>query len=259
MKQRERLGPARNLSELASDSTLFLLIHSNFADILREMEELRSEVAVAGQPMKCSVLMEESRILTICDIVRGLSPPATAVLLFNVLAGKTIEIISSRREISRQIASALSIILPNNKRRDSTYFANVILSSSSRSTDFNHSLTVDASEKSNFQFSCRLCNSSKKGVDSYNNDASSKLGSCVECASAGSSLSVGRLLKILSCRDLNPCTLHTRILTTVEGILNTAKIWSKNRTDNERKIFLRKLNFAPSDAEILNFFRMFLV
>jgi len=254
-KQREGLGPARNLSELASDPNLFHLIHTHFADALCLIEELRSEIAVVGQPMKSSLSMDEARILTLCDIVKSLPQPATSVLLFNVLAGQTIEISSSRRELSRHIASALSIILPNNPKRDSTYFANVVLSSVCQSNHFKYSLNVDYGSHS---FTCKSCNGFDFDAHCESNNLASNTDLCKNCKSAGSSLAVGRLLRILSSQDLSPCTLHTRILSTVEGILHTAKIWSKNRTDHERKVFLRKFNLIQSDSAILNFFKMFI-
>lgn len=256
-RQGERSEPTRNLSELASDPTLFLLIHQHFSGILHAMENGRGEAAVAGQPVKSSLGLDESRIFPLLDIFSGLTAGERRALLYVLLAGRPLEIRSPARESGRRIAHALSLVLPNNRARDATYFANVVITSTDGG-EVNNSLVLDPGNGAKFAFRSQVC--SCRG-DSSCSESSCRLrttSSCAQCQQADSSVAVGRLLSVVSCSELNSCTVHTRILSTVQGILYHAKVWARLRPGTEKKNFLWKLGFGAGDGEILNFFQMFL-
>ena len=199
-----------------------------------------TENAVVGQPVKLSPVLEESRIFSFLNIINGLTPGAGRLLLFSILAGRTLEIRSSNRELGRRTADALSLVLPNNKTRDFTYFANVVLTSSD-DNGFHQTLTVKTPGSFSFKsVSCRC---------------SENPGNCSDCTSVGGSMAVGRLFNIVKCCELNSCTVHTSILAAVEGILVYAKIWKRIKSGADKRTFLRRLGFGFSDAEILNFFQ----
>lgn len=180
-------------------------------------------------------------------IVASFQGPTAKVLLYTLLAGRALQISSCGRDTGRQVADALSSFLPNNKNRDSTYFANVVLSASENS-EFNYTLTVrGAPVAPTYHFHSRLC-TCHGAADSC----------CTDCSYAGSSTAVGQLHTILCCPYLKSEVVHTKVLAVVQGILHHANIWSKLKHGADKRTFISRMGFAASDAQILNFFQMFL-
>lgn len=244
LKRGENNEPGRNLSELAAEHSIFLTIHNKFATIISCLESWRGETAMTGQPVKSSFVMNQARILLFASVFEGLPVNSAKCLLYCLLAGQTVGISCSSRDLGRQVADSLALLLPNNKDRDSTYFVNVVvLTDKSDEHTFSNTLSVvREASRPQYTFSSNIC----------------CCGSCRECRPVGSSLAVNKLLSVISCRRLDTCTLHTKILTIVEGILQHSKIWAKMKTGSDKRNFLRKLEFNANDANILNFFQMFL-
>ncbi len=193
--------------------------------------------------MKVSPVLEETRILSFLNIINGLEPSAGRLLIFSLLAGRTLEIRSSTREVGRRIADALSLILPNNKTRDVTYFANVVLTRT-EGNGFNQTLEVN--NQGCFSFTSIRCKCEEN------------VGNCSECSTVSNSTAVQRMINVAKCCELNSCTVHTSILAAVEGILAHAKVWKRIGSGADKRTFLRRLGFGFSDAEILNFFQIFI-
>jgi len=264
--------PLSNLSQLTGDPTLFLLLHKHFASLLRELETGRSDTPLSGQPIRSSVELYEARILLFMNIFLSFPAVESKVLLYCLLAGRALEISCPVRFAARQVADALITILPNNRRRDATYFANVILCTSG-SDQFDYTLNVSsdcAGCVHDFSFDNKCCTCSV-GNCSPTAAAQSKMDSgdgarkttvssnyCKDCSIASSSVAVGRLFNIIGSCGLNIGARHTKIVSFVEDIVNHSKIWAKLKSGQAKKMFLAKLGFALSDAKILNFFQMFL-
>jgi len=240
LKRGENNEPGRNLSELAAEHSIFLTIHKKFGTIISCLESWRGETAVTGQPVKSSLVINQPRILLFASIFEALSVNSAKCLLYCLLAGQTLGISCLSRDLGRQVADSLALVLPNNKDR---YFVNVVLTDKSDEHTFSNTLSVirDASWPQ-YKFSSNIC----------------CCGSCRECRPVGNSLAVNKLLSVISCRSLNSCTLHTKVLTIVEGILLHSKIWAKLKSGSDKRNFLRRLQFNAKDANIFNFFQMFL-
>lgn len=269
-----RNEPSRNLTQLASDPSVFRLLHKQFSSLLRQLERQWVDTPLSGQPVKGCVEFHESRILLLTEILQNVPTCCAKVLMYCLLAGLALEIRCKARRAARLVADALSIVLPNNKSRDATYFANVILSESSVATsevDYTLEVTLNgrrcgARPGFNYSFRSRKCTCG--GAGDGHPDTSRRVEQlqaaggaadiCNDCSVASCSVAVGRLVSIISSSSLNTATLHTKIFAVVEAILNDAKAWAKLKSGPVRRTFISKLGLAVSDAPILTFFQMFL-
>jgi len=284
-KSNETIGPQRpnpnsqsfnNLKQLTSDPSIFLCLHQKFSIILTSIASGKTEAAVIGSPVQCTLSLDESRIELLVKISSGLCKCQCKNLFYNLLSGSGLEIRSLDRESGRKVADALAVILPNNKKNDSIYFANVVLSqimtenvnkqTRENSQNFadtkrltTHSLVINNLTMSSFSFydekQC-LCLASE-----YLQSDRSKQHSCCTCSSCDSATSsrlVTNFIHLLYRTDLSTTILHTKLLSIVEAILNKAKIWTKLKSAYEEIKCLKQFGLDASDASILSFFKLFI-
>ena len=226
------------MSELAADPNLFLLVHQHLATILHQLEARTTDQAVTGQPLKNSVPFDEARIALFREIFSQFEPGPSRLLLSRILAGRGLTVTGERRELCRRAAHALALLLPANTRG---------LSFSSDAA-CKYQLLIKAADglRASYSFSGPSC--------SCRDREAAGSGGCPECSNAWSSSVVGTIVSILASTDMNSCTVHSRLLATVEGTLHNATIWSKLRSDSDKKSFLRKFGLGQGDEDILNFF-----
>ena len=287
-KSNETIGPQRsnpnsqpfnNLKQLTSDPSIFLRLHQKFCSILTSIATGKTEAAVIGTPVQCTLSLDEPRIELLAKILSGLCRCRCGSLFYNLLSGSGLEIRSPDRETGRKVADALAVILPNNKKNDSVYFANVVImtevvkkETSEKSQNCEsvkrlapHSLVINDLNMSSFSFyddkQC-LCLASEN-LQSGTHEAAERpeqhsCCTCSSCDTATSSRLVSKFIHLLYRTDLSTTILHTKILTIVEAILNKAKIWAKLKSAYEERKCLNQFGLDASDASILSFFKLFL-
>eukprot|EP00088_Acartia_fossae_P016880 TRINITY_DN1950_c0_g1_i1.p1 TRINITY_DN1950_c0_g1~~TRINITY_DN1950_c0_g1_i1.p1 ORF type:complete len:511 (-),score=65.52 TRINITY_DN1950_c0_g1_i1:445-1977(-) len=253
-----------NLEHLTGDKSIFLRLHQKFSSLLARLAISKTEFAVIGAPVQCTLAFNESRILLLVKLVSSLSRRHSGVMLYNMLTGQGLEISCMSdnssstdsgcfRQTNRMVADALASLLPNNKRDESVYFANVLLTSSSSSTNttlattgiLQHSLIVQDSKCSSFTFIDSKCS------------CKNEVNMCSNCYTPTSSRIVIKFLQLLYESTLNTTILHTKLVTLVEGTLNQAKVWTKLKSQYEEKKFLKQFGHHDSDAKVLSFFTYF--
>ena len=127
-----------NLEHLTGDKTIFIRLHQKFTSLLARLATSKTEFAVIGAPVQCTLAFNESRIMLLVKLVSSLSRRHSGVMLYNLLTGQGLEIscladnnsstdIGYSRQTNRIVADALASLLPNNKRAEPVYFANVLL------------------------------------------------------------------------------------------------------------------------------------
>ena len=232
------------------------------------LESWRGEQAVTGQPVKTSLVIDQQRILLLTTIFNDLPPPTGKWLLTCLLAGHAVGIKcrvtaavgGTPREIGRRVAECLALVLPNNKERDAKIFANIVLAGSTDGAAL--PAACDDADNSSVVFPNQLTITSQPGssrlVFSFNSSQVCLCGECRKCRTHVTSASVNKMARLVTCPGLQSFALHAKILTIVEGILQKARLWPKLGTVGERKTFLRGLELNASDANILDFFQLFL-
>ena len=255
-----------NLEHLTGDKTIFIRLHQKFTSLLARLATSKTEFAVIGAPVQCTLAFNESRIMLLVKLVSSLSRRHSGVMLYNLLTGQGLEIsclsdnssstdIGYSRQTNRIVADALASLLPNNKRAEPVYFANVLLTSSTSkcctSTApttagiLQHSLIVQDSNCSSFTFIDSKCS------------CKNEVNMCSNCDTPTSSRIVMKFLQLLYESTLNTTILHTKLVTLVEGTLNQAKVWTKLKSQYEERKFLKQFGHHDSDAKVLAFFTYF--
>lgn len=234
-----------NLKQLTSDPTIFLRLHQKFSALLTRLGSSKTEAAVIGSPVQCTLTFDEARIELLVKILSSMTREQCGVLLHNLLSGKGLEIQSPDRRSGRKVADALASVLPNNKKAEAVYFANVVLSLSSPEKDVDatdgcnklirHSLVVKDPSMSSFHFldaeQCKCCctatttNNARECTTTATTSTSHTRRVCSYWDTVTSSRIVMKLLQLLHRTDLSTPIIHTKLLTIVETNLNKAKIW----------------------------------
>ena len=250
-RKRSSIGGQRNLIEIVRDPTIYEKVHSKFVEILQTLENGLKEKVFSGQSMKSSVIFPKASMDSVLDIKSQLGLASFRILLHHILSGKTLQIISNERQISRQVGDSLCMFLPNNLTRSQVYFANIILTGHDSVEDLPSltSLTIrsEAGEVS-YGLSSQLC----KCNDNYRQLFSS----CKYCKSMSESTIISKLCKKLTICDMPRTVQEMTLRTFGESILSQARVFSK-LGNQQKNSFLRQNNFTAIDAEILIFFKMF--
>ena len=183
------------------------------------------------------------------------------IILHHVLSGKTLQIRSRDREMSRHVGDSLCLLLPNNLASNPVYFANLILT------------TNDLAEEISSPTELRVTKSPKpgpgQGVDDHYQSYSvtSELcqcpdtqvfSSCKYCKHINESTIITKLCKKLkNCAKIVPTTVQEMTIRSFgESILLQARVFSK-LGNQQKTLFLRQNNFTATDAEIFIFFNLF--
>ena len=250
-RKRSSIGGQRNLIEIVRDPTIYEKVHRKFVEILQTLENGLKEKVFSGQSMKSSVIFPKASMDSVLDIKSQLGLASFRILLHHILSGKTLQIRSNERQISRQVGDSLCMFLPNNLTRSQVYFANIILTGQDSVEDLPSltSLTIrsEAGEVSYGLFS-QLC----KCNDNYRQLFSS----CKYCKSMSESTIISKLCKKLTICDIPRTVQEMTLRTFGESILSQARVFSKLGSQ-QKNSFLRQNNFTAIDAEILIFFKMF--
>jgi len=242
-RRRGSAKAARNLKDLTMDPNVYETIHGQFVTILTSFEKRLKEKVLSGQPMKSSVIFPKAPLETLLKILTQIGLPNFKILLYHLLSGKTLQIKSKLRHLSRKVGDSLCILLPNNLSRNPSYFANLVLASTEME-DITPQLKVGLEDSSQSQFVFKSC-SCQRGV------------TCISCQHVISSSFVAKFCKIFNNLKIPKTIQEMSIRSFGEMILLQARVFMKLKNKSEKKIFLTKNGFTASDEEILNFFKMF--
>lgn len=240
-QRRDSIRTARSLTELTMDSKIYERIHAKFTTVLSSLEKHLKEKVLTGQPMKTSVIYPKASLETILRISQHIGVHQFRTLLYHLLGGKTIQIKSKFRHLSRQIGDTLCLLLPNNLTRNPFCFANLVLANPDME-DILPQLSVHLGGNSEVNFTFHSCSSARDL-------------SC--CPKVISSNIVMKFCKLFSNQKIPKTIQEMSIRSFVEMVLLQARVFMKLSTSTDRRIFLGKNGFTANDEEILTFFQMF--
>ena len=249
----------RNLRDIVGDQNIFKIIHQQFVAILQSLEKVLKEKVLSGQVMKSSVTFHKPSLNTILDMKQQLGSFGFKILLHHILSGKTLQIKSRERNISRQIGDSLCLFLPNNLSRNQIYFANLILTSNDLVDDLPTTAQLDISsnitevegavdENLTYSISSPNC-ACFDGLEAI-------FSSCKYCRNLNESTIIARFCKILKSCEIPKTVQEMSIRTFGEMILLQSRVYSK-LAQHQRKDFLFKNKYTAIDAEIFVFFKYF--
>ena len=249
----------RNLRDIVGDQNIFKIIHQQFVAMLQSMEKVLKEKVLSGQVMKSSVTFHKPSLNTILDMKQQLGSVGFKILLHHILSGKTLQIKSRERNISRQIGDSLCLFLPNNLSRNQIYFANLILTSNDLVDDLpttaqleisSNITEVEGAADENLTYSISSPNCACfDGLEAI-------FSSCKYCRNLNESTIVARFCKILKSCEIPKTVQEMSIRTFGEMILLQSRVYSK-LAQHQRKDFLFKNKYTAIDAEIFVFFKYF--
>lgn len=249
----------RNLRDIVGDQNIFQKIHKQFVTMLQSLEKVLKEKVLSGQVMKSSVTFHKPSLNTILDMKQQLGSFGFKILLHHILSGKTLQIKSRERHISRQIGDSLCIFLPNNLYRSQTYFANLILTSNdlvdnlptTAQLEFTSKITeVEDATDENLTYSLSSPNCAcYDGLESV-------FSCCKYCRNLNESTLISRFTKILQSCEIPKTVQEMSIRTFGEMILLQSRVYSK-LAQHQRKNFLSRNKYTAIDAEIFVFFKYF--
>jgi len=242
-RKRESTKAARNLKDLTMDSNIFEKIHGQFVAILTSLEKRLKEKVLSGQPMKSSVIFPKASLETILTILYHIGLPNFKILLDHLLSGKTLQIKSKLRQLSRRVGESLCMLLPNNLSRNPSYFANLVVATGDMENIFPQ-LAVGSDESSESQFVFKSCGCDRGML-------------CTRCPHVMPSNFVAKFCKLFSNPKIPKTIQEMSIRTFGETILLQSRVYMKLKTQSEKKLFLNKNGFTALDEQILNFFKLF--
>lgn len=258
IRKRDAAAAARNLSQLAGDPAIFLLIHKHMARLLTLVEKLLREEVVAGQPLVLPLQLQEGRTQLFQLLCRKLPPLACRLLLFGLLSGRLLHLCGDRREEVRQ---SLGLVLPRPQSLSSgdptrTPWATLSVKVMESLRLSNRSPLAGVSEgpllvgdlEADLACPTCWCGSAAKTVTA----------TCLACSASGSSALVARWMRIVRSEQLSIPARHMRIVTTVAETVVHAKAWARLKPGADQKNFLNPLGFAKSDAEIFDLYKTLL-
>lgn len=251
----------RNLRDIVGDQNIFQKIHKQFTVMLQSLEKVLKEKVLSGQVMKSSVTFHKPSLNTILDMKQQLGGFGFKILLHHILSGKTLQIKSRERNISRQIGDSLCLFLPNNLSRNQIYFANLILTGNDLVDDLpttaqleiSSNITegeADTADDENLTYSLSSPNCACfAGLEAI-------FSSCKYCRNLNESTIIARFCKILKSCEVPKTVQEMSIRTFGEMILLQSRVYSK-LAQHQRKDFLSKNKYTAIDAEIFVFFKYF--
>jgi len=242
-RRRGSTKAARNLKDLTMDPNIYETIHGQFVRILTSLEKSLKEKVLSGQPMKSSVIFPKASLETLLKILSQIGLPNFKILLDHLLSGKTLQIKSKLRQLSRRVAESLCMLLPNNLSRNPSYFANLVLATSDMDNIYPQ-LKVGLEQSPESQFVFKSC-SCHRGL------------TCLSCPHVMPSNFVAKFCKIFSNLKIPKTIQEMSIRSFGEMILLQSRVYMKLKTQSEKKLFLNKNGFTALDEEILNFFKLF--
>merc|ERR1712183_1230359 len=216
----------------------------------------------SGQRMKSSVIFPKASMNSVLSIKHEVGLGKFKIILHHVLSGKTLQIRSRDREMSRHVGDSLCMFLPNNLASNQVCFANLILTT--------NELADDISSPTQLTVVTRRPKSGPTGVDDPHHQSysvtselcqcrdTSLFSSCKYCKHINEPTIITKLCKKLkNCANIAPTTVQEMTIRSFgESILLQARVFSK-LGNPERTLFLRQNNFTASDAEIFLFFSLF--
>ena len=259
LRRRGSMNAMRNLKDVVGDVGIYENIHKKFVVILQSLERVLKEKVLSGQVMKSSVIFEKASLDIIVDIKSQLGAQNFKILLYHILSGKTLQIKSQQRYISRKIGDSLCLFLPNNLTRNQSCFANFILTTNDVVDNLPSTTQLDITCEGNdcnlesgTKMTFSLVSDSCQCFDSYNTVFSC----CKTCKNLNNSTIITKLCKILKNCNLPKTVKEMTLRTHGETILLQSRVFSK-LAHNQKCDFLLQNNFTAIDAEILSFFKFF--
>ena len=258
--RRRSMAALRNLREIVGDENIYETVHKQFVVLLQSLQKVLKEKVLSGQVMKSSVTFPKASLDTIIQMKSKLGGQDFRILLHHILSGKTLQVKSEERSLSRKIGDSLCMFLPNNLALNTFYFANLILTHGDLDGDIDllpnaAQLEVqdnlDPTQPDSLSF--QLTSSSCKCFDSLG----TVFASCKYCKSLSESSIVTKYCKILKRCDIPRVVTEMSLRTFCESILIQARVYSK-LAQTQKGDFLLQNNHTAIDAEIFKFFKYFL-
>jgi len=258
--RRRSMAALRNLREIVGDENIYKTVHKQFVMLLQSLQKVLKEKVLSGQVMKSSVTFTKASLDTVIQMKNKLGVQHFKILLHYILSGKTLQVKSEERSLSRKIGDSLCMFLPNNLALNTFYFANLILTHSDLDGDVDllpnaAQLEVqdnlDPTQPGSLSF--QLTSGSCKCFDSLG----TVFASCKYCKSISESSIVTKYCKILKRCDIPRVVTEMSLRKFCESILNQARVYSK-LAQAQRGDFLLQNNHTAVDAEIFKFFKYFL-
>ena len=250
-RMRDSDSGQRNLKDIVGDQSIYEKVHRKFVEIIQTTEHSMKEKVFGGQLMKSSVIFPKGSLDSVLKIKSQLGLLSFKMLLHHILSGKTLQVRSNDRQISRQVGDSLCMFLPNNLSRNQVYFANIILRSRDSVEDLPSmsELTIMNEEgELRYSLSLEMCRCHETYLALFSN--------CKYCTNINESAIIANLCKKLKMCEMPKTVREMTIRSFGETVLLHAKVFS--RLGNQQKnSFLRQNNFTAIDAEILFFFNMF--
>ena len=253
------MAALRNLREIVGDENIYETVHKQFVVLLQSLQKVLKEKVLSGQVMKSSVTFPKASLDTIIQMKSKLGKDFK-IILHHILSGKTLQVKSEERSLSRKIGDSLCMFLPNNLALNTFYFANLILTHGDLDGDIDLLANaaqlevqdnLDPTEPDSLSF--QLTSSSCKCFDSLG----TVFASCKYCKSLSESSIVTKYCKILKRCDIPRVVTEMSIRTFCESILIQARVYSK-LAQTQKGDFLLQNNHTAIDAEIFKFFKYFL-
>jgi len=248
--KRDSLSSQRNLKEIVGDQSIYEKVHRKFVEIIQTTEHSLEEKVFSGQLMKSSVIFPKASLDLVLKIKSELGF-SFKILLHHILSGKTLQIRSNDRQISRRVGDTLCIFLPNNLSGNQVYFANIILTGRDSVEDLPSmsGLTIiNEDGELSYSLSCDMCRCSETYRTLFSN--------CKYCKNINESAIITNLCKKLNVCDMPKTVREMAIRSFGESVLSQAKVFSM-LGNQQKNMFLRQNNFTAIDGDILFFFKMF--
>lgn len=258
--RRRSMAALRNLREIVGDENIYETVHKQFAVLLQSLQKVLKEKVLSGQIMKSSVTFPKASLDYIMQMINKLGGQDFRILLHHILSGKTLQVKSDERSLSRKIGDSLCVFLPNNLTLNTFYFANLILTHGDLDADID--LLPDAAQlevQENLDptqpdsLSFQLTSGSCKCFDSLG----TVFASCKYCKCLSESSIVTKFCKILKRCDIPRVVTEMSLRTFCESILIQARVYSK-LAQAQKVDYLLQNNHTAIDAEIFKFYKYFL-
>ena len=257
--RRRSSAALRNLREIVGDENIYETVHKQFVVLLQSLQKVLKEKVLSGQIMKSSVTFPKASLDTIIQMKNKLGQDFK-IILHHILSGKTLQVKSEERSLSRKIGDSLCMFLPNNLALNTFYFANIILIHGDLDGDIDLLANaaqlevqenLDPTQPDSLSF--QLTSGSCKCFDSLG----TVFASCKYCKSLSESSIVTKYCKILKRCDIPRVVTEMSIRTFCESTLIQARVYSK-LAQTQKADFLLQNNHTAIDAEIFKFFKYFL-
>ena len=268
----------RNLCDIVKDDNIYEDLHTNFALILEHLDKNLKEKVVSGQVMRNSVLFDaaartshvvsgkafniSSSVETVQNMKEQLGTQQFKLLLHHVLSGKSLEIISETRQLSRSVGDSLCLLLPNNAvdMKHSNYFANLVLTTRSDSDSPAVSgtrLEVGVDDDDQFLFTISSDRCLCLGLRARDCAVPrSNTNYCKYCRGLIESTILTKFCKIFKTLQTSDVVQEMLLRSYGGSLLSEARVLS-HLTHNQTSEYLVKNSYTAIDNQILDFFKYF--